>query len=514
MLFEDPIQTVSVELPPGWTYNPFDSTLTDFYFNRWNQPGSMVGVHVRPASTPPGNLDAQWIEGIRSQLRGRASVTERSVRSGCAVAAEFTPGEGLAQRVVFIRGLQVEMVIEQRNTGPELENGWAPLEQAVETAFSEANLKEAGEQGPNEFNRLVEAANDALEKKDTPAAVDALMQAVKIGSYAWLSSLMPPVSSPELHAAVRVAQVMLHLANITENLSMHRGAESVLRRALCTLESMGPTWKTHQLRTEVSDTLRYIMSELLEGTEEEEVAQILAMRERSFRLAHGASQAFESLDLEKAHTLSGMAVDDLLSVLAYLRRNPLQDVPEKIAVQLENQGITDPAVQLEAIRKAREAPLFPPLSLSLQIRYSCALERADDSLLEATDIQIHLTDFLCETDPGNQGMSLARALALMGRAAARALRAGDESMGDVEQCLAGAAQVLESIKGLHGDDEGWIRFYDRHLENSLQAIDRRPAQASESGNSMSKTNLVKVRSQLESIVEQFRAKVGTISENA
>jgi hypothetical protein len=515
MVFEDPIQTVIVDLPPGWTYNPFDSTLTDFYFNVWNRPGSMVGVHVRPASVAPQQPDEQWVEEIRSQVLDKASISEMSLRNGCAVTADFTPGKGLAQRVVFIRGPRVELVIEQRNTSSDPENSWTPLERAVQSALSTANLKEAEPRGPGEFNRLVEAGNEAFERKDYPAAADALKQAIEIGTSAWLASLTPPVGSPELHAAVGVGQVMLHLASITGNLAMHRGAETVLRRALCTLESIGQTSETQQLMTDLSETLRYIMSELLEGAEGEEgTSQILAMRERSFRLAHGASQAFESSDLEHAHSLSGMAMDDLLTVLSYLRRNPLQDVPEEIAAQLADQGITDPASQLVTIGKAREASLFPPLCLSLRIRYNCALEQEDSSLLEATDILVRLSDFLCAANPANQGMMLAHALALTGRAVALALQTGDESLSEAIQYLDKAAQILESIQERHANDDGWIQFHDRHLEGSLQAIDRSLARAGERGNSMSKEKLLQVRAHLESIAGQFRSRVGDLSNNA
>jgi hypothetical protein len=504
MLFEDPIQTVSVELPAAWTYNPFDSTLTDLYFSRWDQPGNLVGVHVRPASIPQEQPDERWVEKIRSEVNSRASLTEMEFGGGCAVAADFSPGKGSAQRVVFMRGPCVELVIEQRHTGLDSTYSWAPLEKAVQTISSAVNRNEPEKHGANEFNQCVEVANEAFGKNDIPAVVEALQQAVQIGASAWLHSLMPPVSSPELHAAVRVAQAMLHLSGLTGNLPMHRGAESVLRRALCTLESMGPTSETQQLMTELSETLNFILSEILEGTDEKgNASQILAMRERSFRLTHAASQAFEASDLENAYSLSGMAVEDLLAVLSYLRRNQPQDVPEEIAAQLVNQGITDAAVQRETIQRAREALLFQPLNLSLQIRYCCTLERADDSPLEETDILFSLSELLHVTNPSNIGITLARALALMDRAAALALRAGDECLSEAEQCLRTAAHVLESIKEPHPGEDSWIRYHSRQIDGSLKAIDRRLTAI----DSESQAKLLKLRSQFETVAGQFRGKL-------
>jgi hypothetical protein len=321
---------------------------------------------------------------------------------------------------------------------------------------------------------------------------------------AWLQSLMPPVSSPEIHAAVRVAQAMLHLANITGNLSMHRNAESVMRRALCTLESMGTMSEAQPLMAELSETLRQMDADILEDAEEKETAShILAMRERSFRLSHAASQAFESSDLENAHNLAGMATEDLLSVLAYLRRNEPQEVLEEIASQLAAQGITDPVEQREMIQRAREAILFPPLNLSLRILYCCALEQAGRSPLEAVDTLMPLSELLYRTNPSSVGILLAHALALIDRAGALALQAEDKSLDEAEQCLRRADQVLEGVKEPHANDDGWIRYYDRQLDGTLQAINQGSA-AIESG---FQTELLKLRSHFEAVAGRFRDRI-------
>jgi hypothetical protein len=507
MLFEDPLQTISIKLPAGWTYNPFDSSLTDFYFTRWDQPANLIGVHVRPASLPPEQPDEQWVEKIHSEVGARASLTEMSIGTGCAVSADFSSVKGSVQRVVFMRGPQVELVIEQRGSGPELKNRWTPLEQAVQTAFSTVNLKVPEKRGPNEFNQSIESANKAFEKKEFPAVVDALQQAVNVGTSAWLHSLVPAVRSPEIHAAVRVAQAMLHISNLTGSLPMHRSAESVLRRAMRTLESVEPMSETQQLMTELSEVLHQIDSEVLEETEERSaVSLIFAMRERSFRLAQAATQAFESSDLENAYSLSGMAVEDLLSLFAFFRQNQSQDVPEEVASQLSSQGITDPAAQRETAQKAREALLLPPLNLSLQIRYCCALERTDGSALEETGILVSLSDLIYSTNTGSIGIILGRALSLMDHAAALALAEKNEYLSEAEQCLERAAQLLESITEARAADNVWIRYHGRQIDGSLWAIDQRLIAMREGKDSAAEARLLDFRSQLETVARQFREK--------
>jgi hypothetical protein len=75
MLFEDPIGTIRVELPSGWTYNPFDSTLTDFYFTPWHRGGELLVVHVRPSFIASEQPDEEWVARVQFEVGGRASLT-------------------------------------------------------------------------------------------------------------------------------------------------------------------------------------------------------------------------------------------------------------------------------------------------------------------------------------------------------------------------------------------------------------------------------------------------------
>jgi hypothetical protein len=503
MFFEDPIRTVSVELPPGWAYHPFDSTLTDLFFIRWDRPDDLIAVHVRPASIAQEEPHEKWVEKIRSEVGDQASLTDLISNTSRAVCAEFKSGEGMALRVAFVRGPRVELVIEQRCMEWEMQDLWAPLERAVRTAVSSVNLKAPVEVGATELNHSIESANQAFEKKQYDAVVDALNHAIQVGTSAWLYSLAPPVNAPEINAAVRVAQAMMHLAGFSGAPSLQRNAELVLRRAQRTLEEAGSASESAQpLLAEISAALESLLSEPLKGGDrnaEGTLSPILAMRERGFRFANAAASAFEAGDRDNAYGFSGLAVDDLLSLIALLRRSQAQDVPAELAEHLAGQGIKDPAAQRDTIQKAREAMLFPPLNLCLQIRYCCALERPDADPSDATDILAPLAELLSDLNPGDIGTTLNLVLAMINCVGALALRSGSGYLEPAEQCLEKAVRLLNYVGDQHCTVDGWTRYHDRQSEATLRAIDRGLEKAGEN-----KESLQSLRSQIEKIAGQIR----------
>ena len=166
MIFEDPIQTIRAELPAGWSYDSFNSSLTDFVFTRWDRQEVVLIIHVRRATIAESQPDEQWTKQIQAESGQKDPLIEMASNHGRAVAATFTPGRGLSQRVAFVRGPNVELVIEQRGSETGAENPWVPLEKAVLTASSDAN-RELGENlGRAEFNQCIEKANTAVENKD------------------------------------------------------------------------------------------------------------------------------------------------------------------------------------------------------------------------------------------------------------------------------------------------------------------------------------------------------------
>lgn len=513
MLFEDPIRTISVELPAGWTYSFFESTLTDFYFTRWDRPTDIVGVHVRPASAPQDEPDEKWIQQVQAHVGDKVVLTPAGSLAGCAVTADFGSGDGPAQRVAFIRGPKVEVVVEQRSMEPQ-SNRWAALDEALQTVLSTVNFATFKSPAVDEFNQFMENANEAFAKQDFPAVVTALRQAIEIGTGAWLYSLAPPVNSPDFNAAMRVAQAMMNVSSLTQDPWMQRDSEAVLRRALLTLERMQvSSEETRKMKMELSQTLDMLVSEMLEGTEEKDsgnMSPIIAMRERAFRAAKFAEGAFGGLDFESANNLSGLAVDDLLVILSILRRPPSQseEIPEEIASHLAGQGITDPVAQIETLRKARESLLFPALVSSLQLRYSCSLQMGDFGFSEAANTLLPFAQLLHRENPDDPGIAMQLALAWAFGAAAAALQSGDQSAQDAEQHLENADRVLESIADAHGANTEWIRFHDRHFEAILHTLRRRLALFEEQEDTAEVNRLNGLCSRFEKLAAAFREKAG------
>ena len=513
MLFEDPIRTISVELPAGWTYSFFESTLTDFYFTRWDRPSEIVGVHVRPASVSQDQPDENWIQQIQSHVGDKVVLTPAGSLTGCALTADFGSGDGPAQRVAFIRGPKVELVVEQRSMEPQT-NRWAPLEEALQTVLSTVNFATFKSPAVDEFNQFMETANEAFAKQDFPAVVTALRQAIEIGTGSWLYSLAPPVNSPDFNAAVRVAQAMMNVSSLTQDPWMQRDAEAVLRRALCTLERMQVSSdETKKMKLELNQTLDMLVSEMLEGTEEKaagNMSPVIAIRERAFRAAKFAEGAFGGLDFESANNLSGLAVDDLLVILSILRRPQSQpeEIPEEIASHLAGQGITDPVAQIETLRKARESLLFPPLVSSLQLRYSCSLHLGEFGFSEAANTLLPIALLLHQDNPDDPGIAMQLALAWVFCAGAAALQSGDQAAQDAERHLENANLVLDSIADAHGANTEWIRYHDRHFEGILYTLRRRLALFEEQEDTAEVERMSSLCSRFEKLRVEFRERVG------
>ena len=164
--FQDPMRSLTFELSAGWAYDRLYSTLTDFFFCRWDRPEEMLVVHLRRAGVDRDQPDEAWIEKMRSEAGEKASLLDMDSPNGRVVAADFVAGRGLTQRVAFLRGAHVDIAVEQRNADMGKPDPWKDLDRAIKTAVSSANQPQSGEFSPVEFNRTVEEANKAFEMKD------------------------------------------------------------------------------------------------------------------------------------------------------------------------------------------------------------------------------------------------------------------------------------------------------------------------------------------------------------
>jgi hypothetical protein len=511
MIFKDPIQTIQVEVPAGWAYDPFNSTLTDFVFSRWDQPHEMIAVHVRRASVSSGQPDEEWIGKIRAETGEAASLTDLPSEQGRAVAAEFKSSRGWTQRVAFVRGPRVEMVIEQRSTIQAAQNVWEPLERAVQTVASAANVELPEDFGPEEFNRSVEAVNLAFEKVDHYKVESALQKSIKIGTSAWLHSMAMPDRALEINAAVRVAQATAHLGIFTEEPFLVRDADFLLRRAQHALEaaSIGASW-AQELGAQISEALRGVWAELLDQTEQEGNASmmpVLSLRERGFRSTSAAARAFEVHDFKNALALAEMAIQDILSLIAFLRQNRTQEIPEEIAAHLSEQGITDKEQQKDAIQKARETLLFPPLNMAIQIRHCCALELGDvAAVAETVAVRVPLAKLILDSNPQDASMRLNLALAMMDCAGVAAFQPGPINLDEASRYLDEALQILDTLGerlGSDGSDIGWTHFQKNQTDAALKAFDHSLAAAEQDKDDSLARRLFELRARFKAIAARF-----------
>ena len=509
MIFRDPIRTIQIEVPAGWAYDPFNSTLTDFVFSRWDQPEEMIAVHARRASVPSSQSDEEWIGKIRAETGETVQLAALPSARGRAVAAEFASNSGWAQRVAFVRGPHVELVIEQRSAMQTAQGQWEPLEHAVRTAASDANLDLPEDGGPGEFNKSVEAVNQAFEKEDRQEIANALRKSIDLGTSAWLRNMAVPDRALEINAAVRVAQAMVHFGFFTGEPSVVRDADFLLRRAQHSLEAAGvqEDW-AQELAKQISETLRNIWSGLLDPSEPESSAHmlpILSLRERGFHSTQAAAKAFETRDFENALSMAGMAANDILSLIAFLRQNRTQEIPEDIASHLSEQGITDKEQQKETIQKAREALLFPPLNMAFQIRHCCALEQGNIEVASETiAVRLPLARHIYVSSPDDASAELNLALTVMDCAGVAALVADSGRLDEASRSLDDAVQLLNSIGERRGSDDRWIRYHKSQTDSALLAIDRSLASAKQRNETGLAQGLSALRARFQTVIAQFQ----------
>jgi hypothetical protein len=511
--FKDPIGTLTFELPAGWAYDQLYSTLTDFSFVRWDNTQEILVVHLRRAAVKADSSDEEWIVKIREEVGEQKELLDMDSPNGRAFAVDFVSAQEMTQRVAFIRGEYVDIAIEQRNADRDALEPWGALSRVVKTAASGANLPQEGAFGPVEFNKTVEAANTAFEKKDYEAVSQSLEEAIRIGTIAWLSSLTSTSGAPEINAAVRVAQAMVHLGRFTGNPFPSRDAASILRRALCSLEAAGKevAEQAKGLIDELKEILKDIESEFLDKKDSEESrdsAPVITIRERGLRLGQAGAMAFDAEDFESASVYARAAVEDLLFLMAYFRRGRAQQIPDEILKHLVDQGISDQEEQRDAIQKAREGMLFPALNLSLQIYYCCAQENKDaEAAREAAQLYLPLARQIAESSPGDTSIELNVVLALLDSVGAIASHQDGEQLQDIEAYLEEAAQILEGIGDKQCQDDGWVRNNKQQVERSLEALNQWLAAAKGDSEESLPVDLQSLLSKFDNISKQLGKKI-------
>ncbi len=474
-IFRDPMESLSVEIPAGWAYDPLHSSLTDFFFSRWDSPEELLAVGIRRAAAAEGDSDEKWIERMQEKVGGAHRLTDVPCRRGRAVSTTFVSPQGPFQRVVFVRGRRVDLAIEQRCADAKDAGSEMALRRAAQSADSAAN-RDVRRCGHDDFNRCIESANVAFESEDLPAALDALKEAAQTGIAIWTQSLAAPEGELEINAPVCVAQALAHMGRCTNDMSLLRDAEFILRRGLRTLEFLETEPESkRELAAEMEEALQSVLADAIEPSDRnsEPVSAMTAMRERAFRSTQAAAGAFDAQDWENAKSFAAAAVEDFLSLIASLRRDNAAIIPEEISAHLISQGIEQPEDQRKALQNAREAVLMPAMNASLQIRHCCAMAGGDaETASEAAAVMLPLARLLFNADPGDAGIALNLALALMLSSATAVLAGGEDESEEATRLLNEAERALNSVAGLPCSDDGWFGYHGRQIEVARRELDR------------------------------------------
>lgn len=506
-LFDDPIRTLRIELPAGWAYDPFFSTLTEFYFARWDRPNEQIIVRLRPPTVLAGQPDEIWLAKTRAEVGPARPLFEMVSASGRAVGAAFNPANGPAQRVAFVRALRLEFVIEQRDADERAVDPWAALTRAVSTVASAANMQMPRYVELSEINRVIEAANKALAEGEPAAVVAAFQKAVWMGTSTWLYSIAAPDLLPEIYAALRVAQALTALGRAVEQPFMLRDAEFVLRRAQRSMEEAASAISSpRKLSSELAaalDTVVLTLCHQVEPNGKGPLPPLRALRTRGLWLARSANTAMTAKDLKNADGLAGLAVEDLLSYLALARRNAAQEIPKERTAQLTARGEADPQAVQRATLQDMETLVLPPLNMALQTRYACAMDRQDaEAASEATALLVPTARLICEIKPRDETAARNLAVALMYHSGSCTLLGDESGLAEAARFLEEATHILDHwheeghLRAQLCLDDGWVRFYRRRHDGLAELIKRGLAAAKATKSSQIEASLYALQSQL------------------
>ena len=306
---------------------------------------------------------------------------------------------------------------------------------------------------------------------------------------------------------------MVHLGRFNGEPFLVRDAASILRRSLCSLEAAGKATMdaAKGLVSELKEVLDSIQSELLDQSGPEasrESDPIVSIRERGFRMAQAAAAAFDAGEFSGASDFSGVAIEDLLFLLAYFRRGRSQQIPDEILKHLVDQGISDHEEQRDAIQKAREGILLPALNLSLQVRYCCTMEMKDSAgVSEAVELLVPLARLIADSSPGDTSIALNLVLALMDAVGVVAAIQDKERLQAGAKYMEEAVQILDATGDKQCQDDGWVRNHKQQTGQSLRALSQWLAAAKEGGESDLESGIQSLHSKFETAAGRLHDKI-------
>jgi hypothetical protein len=361
-MFDDPLGTLSLQLPPAWAYDPRTSSLTKLVFQDWTAPERKIYINVSLSSdiVPHGSSDDQWDRAVRERIA--ASQTARiERRPGPVIWLELPGSETFpGHRVAWVRGARLDVLIEQHNVPSGGALATQELIEALRTLRVPANERMVKTRPQTDWNAAMNAADCALHSGNPAAAAQHFEEAREVAKCAWLHNLVS-ASYRDIAAALAEGEAALALARITGSVGCLYQATTTLRRCWrSSLELARSDWSLHNpsLRPnhhliDYIDSLfkgaLHLHGEFMGGTPPEDCGQASLMRAQLFLRKY--DELKKSIDegnipwtagsdlvvpaMEDAKTAMALAVD-FFGI-------PYDDLPGSAKESLAGKGIEDEA---------------------------------------------------------------------------------------------------------------------------------------------------------------------------
>lgn len=468
-IFEDPLRALRIELPTGWTYDPFTSSLTELYFGPWNRQQESLKVSIEPTRAAPNQSDEIWLALVKDEVTITQDFLDLPSRCGRAVAAEFQLPAGAMQRVALVRGPRVDFVFEHMGIEPTNPDPWATLRTTVLSVDSAVNHRLQGFFGPDKIRAAAESGLAAAKIGDTRSVLKGYSEAISMCTDDWLHTLTAFDEAPQVFVVLQIVPLLAEFSTFTNQpVLILRDAEQMARRAAETAKAIKypRAAEAAQVLTALLNHLEVRMRKIVAPAEVNPWRRLSALVHRAEWLVKNTIAANESGDLRAARFLVDAAIADMLTV-AVQRRRAAEGTPPDPTIWARGE-------QLWAVE----------LSQVLHIKFGYTMDRQDANAAEdASRLLITTAELLADALPADSRVFVLEAAALMEQAG-QLLDFGQEALEEADQMLLRAETFLkqsgdqsamtEEQKTLRVQlclNQGWVLFYLKKLQESMKQVE-------------------------------------------
>ncbi|WP_395699790.1 hypothetical protein, partial [Aquabacterium sp.] len=469
--YDDPLGTLSVDLPPGWVLDPFGASLTRPVFIHWAEPEAALAILLRPPRLPATAPLAEWQALIAAELPPEAALVPMACPVGPALAAE-RHGR-VWTRVAFVRGLRLELVVEHWRPHPADAQSDEALAAAalLPRVLASLRLPPEGTSPPAQsLDGVADCQREALQAIDqghADAAQAVLQRGLALARSHWLASLVSDQRSPDLQAVQCVVSLLVGLAGISGDPLPARAAEWLAMGAPALLPALGVPRALQGPLVEQWRQLRYKCALLqarrmqLPQAPDDLLPQAL-LDTRGTWLWRQACAAAAERRLDLAAAQGRAAADDLLLRLAKLRQQRLRPEADTV-IEWQGHSVTQSAL-IDGLCR----PLAEMAASGVQFAYLQAMDRQDArAARDAAELVLQLCAYVLAGDAG-PAQQRACAVAEMALAGALLFAADAVNLARADQLMDSAIARIEALPepddALQAEayrNKGWICHYRR-----------------------------------------------------